>query len=512
MELHKAIKEIVEQQGSDIIKNVQVINFLLDYRAFADKPATKLILRDIINSGYAEEILALKNEGIGWQIKFKKYQHEFIDACGYKEELAVYVFDSIAYALGMNVEKEEPRERPAFNVDSFFPITEVPLPQSKQLSNSSSSTQQNDPTDFYTIALTFYNNGKYKQAHGFAEKALSLLPQSAVPSLYIKLIGDIYLKLGKYNDAISSYNECLNRKAVELKINTNDLRDALTQHRIKGYEDSLFCYYYCLYKLQQITENQWLSFVKKEAIYGLNEAIEYCAANGINPIEQHVDVFFSDRNEIRDGDYLYIDGTISHEFTQSKKAIGEFHLMPTTDFEKRHGWNHGYIFAIENAKPPHILSSKNGFLSYHQGIQWSTETIELPFPHSHYTIDDLNHWDKAQKIDSECFISFQDINKYPAFDAVKKYQYDIPILGTSPWFIPSVILIKKFVKTIANKHRSYGNYFGNNEYWTSSQSDASNAISFRPSYDPGRYGKGFYETFSISVKTEEKHVLPVAAF
>ena len=80
MELHKAIKEIVVSQGAGMITNIQVINFLMDYQAFKEKPATKLILRAIIDSGYAENILALTSNPSGWEPKFKQYQHEFIDS------------------------------------------------------------------------------------------------------------------------------------------------------------------------------------------------------------------------------------------------------------------------------------------------------------------------------------------------------------------------------------------------------------------------------------------------
>ena len=100
MELHKAIKEIVASKGADMINNIQIINYLLDYQAFKEKPATKLILRDVINAGYGESILALQNDQ-GWPIKLKQYQHEFVDKYGYKEELVAYVFDSILFSLGI---------------------------------------------------------------------------------------------------------------------------------------------------------------------------------------------------------------------------------------------------------------------------------------------------------------------------------------------------------------------------------------------------------------------------
>ena len=122
MELHQALKDIIGQRGKGLLENPQIINYLLDYRCFVDKPATKLILRDIINSGYAGEILSLDTNVPAWQTKFKHYVHEFIDSCGYKEELATYVFESIAYALDLKVYTEEPEIRRKVNVDSFFDI------------------------------------------------------------------------------------------------------------------------------------------------------------------------------------------------------------------------------------------------------------------------------------------------------------------------------------------------------------------------------------------------------
>ena len=100
MELHKAVKEIVASKGADMICNPQIINYLLDYQAFKEKPATKLILRAIIDSGYAESILALVSNSVGWETKYKLYQQEFINSYGYNEDLVTYVFDSIAYGIG----------------------------------------------------------------------------------------------------------------------------------------------------------------------------------------------------------------------------------------------------------------------------------------------------------------------------------------------------------------------------------------------------------------------------
>lgn len=100
MELHKAIKEIIAIKGVEMINNIQIINYLLDYQAFKEKPATKLILRDVIDLGYCKRIKAINSKDYNWHSKFLQLKQEFINTCGYKEDLASYVFDSIAYSLG----------------------------------------------------------------------------------------------------------------------------------------------------------------------------------------------------------------------------------------------------------------------------------------------------------------------------------------------------------------------------------------------------------------------------
>lgn len=511
MELHKAIKEIVASKGAGIINNIQIINFLLDFQAFKEKPATKLILRDVINAGYAESILALQNTQ-GWQIKFKQYEHEFIDSCGYKEELTVYVFESIAYALGLNDGgNEEPAIKPSFNVDSFFDIPEV---QTQQPSNTlqNSNKQNPDPTDLYTIALSFYNEGKYLQAKGFIEKAINTQPNSSIPSNHLRLLGDILMRIGDYEEAIKCYNECFTQKAKEEKCTIDQLRESFKQHKVKDYENIIFCYFFCLYSVKRMNDAQWLQFVKGEARSGLMDAIRYCADNGINPIEDHIDIYFVERSNLKNNDYLYSDGSFSHEYSATKKAIAKIILMETSDYEKSKGWNHGYIIPLHGREYDVKERKFRFFPNILNSVEWSKEKKDLPFPHSHYTEDDLNHWDDIPKIESEFLISIQDISLYPVFSEVINFE-KIPIFNTSKWFVPSIHHIKKFVIGSSSFLRLYGDYIGNYMgYWTSSQADINNAISFHPRYESGRYGKGYYETFELEDKSTKNLVLPIAAF
>ena len=492
MELHKALKEIVASKGAGMINNIQIINFLLDYQAFKEKPATKLILRDVINAGYGESILALQNTQ-GWQSKFKQYEHEFIDSCGYKEELAAYVFESIAYALGLNdAGSEEPAIRPSFNVDSFFDIPEVEV-QKPANAPQNSNKQNADPTDLYTIALSFYNEGKYQQAKGFIEKAINTQPNASIPSHHLRLLGDIYMRLGDYEDAIKCYNECFTQKAKEERCTIDQLRESLKHHKIKGFENIIFCYFFCLYAAKRMNDAQWLLFVKAEARYGLMDAIRYCAENGINPVEDHFDIYFTDIKMVHDGDILYDDGTYAHENSKTKIALAQIVLTDTSDYEKSQGWSHGYIIPLKTA------SGSWGTVREGESLfKWSVDCCDLPFPHAHYTIDDLNHWDKIEKIESEHFITILDYKEFPAFRAARNSHVKMPLQYASPWFLPSIHCFKR-ISEIPCLGSPLLWYTG---YWTSTQADEKTAICF----------DCLHKRFEICKKTSELRVLPIAAF
>ena len=503
MELHQALKDIISQRGKGLLENPQIINYLLDYRCFVDKPATKLILRDIINSGYASEILSLDINIPAWQTKFKHYVHEFIDSCGYKEELATYVFESIAFALDLRVYNEEPEIRRKVNVDSFFDLDDDTSTPPTIPNNPTPPKPQVDPRDAYTIALSFFKEGKYQQAKGFAEKAINNVIRGDVPSDYLKLMGDILLKSDDYEGAISYYNECLTNKAKEKKMSADSLREALKKREVKGYENFIFCYFYCLYFDNRIPESKWMSMLKKEARNGSFEAIQFCAQYGIDPVEKHIDIFFTDMSQLESGDYLYIDGTFAHEYSVSKKAICVVVRAKTSDYEMSQGWNHGYLVPLDNAKC-HTRYS-NGVLQIKECFPWSLVSEDLPFPHSHYTIDDLSHWGHVDKIKTDHLITIPDIEKYPAFKAVEQFQIKMPLLNTSKWFLPSAVLLKE-IYPFGAITSSFRIHWRDDAIWTSSQADDKNAIVFG-----GLFG-GHGQLTIDSKQAQFIKVVPIAAF
>ncbi len=493
MNLHIAIKEIVKQKGVEIIKNVQIINYLLDYQAFKEKPATKLILRDVINGGYAEEISSLKSQDSGWTMSFIKLKRDFIDSCGYKDELVDYVFEAIAYGIGMGDASKEPKIEQKIDVQSFFDIAEEPLQE--EAANSPVENNQNvNQSDLYSIALTFYNEGKYKQAKAFIDKSISLFANSGAPADLLKLKGDICLKLGIYEEAINTYHASYTALANKTNYNIPKLKESLKNHEIKGFENSYFCYHFCLYSIGKINKEQWLKIVKSEAMYGLNDAIMYCVNNGINPMEDHINIFFVDKADLRTGDFIYSDGTFAHELSSAKKVIAKVIVTENSEYEKNQGWTHGYLIPVYH----------DGSIQTIRGEAWSYSHEDLPFPHSHYTNDDINHWDKLKTIESEQFITINDYDLFPAFKAIRNFPVKLPISEASPWFLPSIHWFKRcFISNLISSHGGY---------WTSSQADTSNALCVK--FGLSSYKRSYFTTtsYELADKKENKLLLPVSAF
>lgn len=96
MELHKAIRNIVETDGKEIVKEVRLVNILSDFRAFDAIPASKYILRAIISDGYAQKLLAIG----AWNSQSENLCSQFVATTGFQSDYALMVFQSLAYGLG----------------------------------------------------------------------------------------------------------------------------------------------------------------------------------------------------------------------------------------------------------------------------------------------------------------------------------------------------------------------------------------------------------------------------
>lgn len=343
MKLYDAIKEIVKLKGKDIITDSALLNYLNDYHAFEERPASKLVLRDLVNGGYSDKILKLGHQDSNWTIKLKSYEHDFVDSCGYKEELVLYVFQSLAYAIDLTDKKpgvgmdEVLDFHPFFDNEQLMQSDSTSTPEPKQTADSV------DDTDYLKIAQDFIENGKLDTARSIAEKIVNSSSKDDENTIKATImLGHIMRKKSHYKEALNYYNQALNAEANLLNIGAKDLQHRITNREVKGFEDIDIHYMFCLLGIGHIDKKRWSEFVKSKASKGNYSALLYCAHLGIDP-QEHINIFFTEYNELRIGDFLYEDGSFAHEQSKLKVPIGVVFSLETSDIEKHKGWEHGRI-------------------------------------------------------------------------------------------------------------------------------------------------------------------------
>ena len=118
MELHIALKNIIETDGADIVKDLRIVNILSDFKAFDDFPVSKYILRAIINDGYSKKLYAIG----GWTPETEALCAQFANSTGFQSDYVITIFQSIAYGLGwinnINIQNSSDRHN---NINSFCP-------------------------------------------------------------------------------------------------------------------------------------------------------------------------------------------------------------------------------------------------------------------------------------------------------------------------------------------------------------------------------------------------------
>lgn len=461
MKLYEALKEIVKLKGKNIITDSALLNYLNDYHAFEERPASKLVLRDIINGGYSDKILLLNNKESSWTIKLKSYEHDFADSCGYKEELVLFVFQSVAYAINLTDKKPGEGIDEVLDFHPFFDDEEqqstIPAPKP----SPSQKPDSVDDKDYLKIAQDFVDNGKLDTARSIAEKIVNGSAKNDDNTIKATiLIGHIMRKKCKYKEALDYYNQALNAEANLLKINAKDLQHRITNREIKDFEDIDIHYMFCLLGIGHITKDRWIEFVRNKAVKGNVTALIYCAQYGIDP-QRHVDVFFTDFSNIEKGDYLYEDGSFSHDESELKPIVGKVFSLEVSEVEKRNGWIHGRVVATTHWKD----YGRRHFPK----VKWG-ENRNLPFPHTHYSSDDLRHLDSINsRLFSELLIT--DLYEIPgnAFYEARHFKFNIPLANASNWYLPNYIQARLL------NWNDFG--IGDDEYiWTSSQGDQENAI------------------------------------
>lgn len=96
MKLYDAIHAVVHEFGKEIVTNARVINLFSDYNAFEESRTFKVILKNLQNEGYMDQLLYVKD----WANAQNRIINNFIAATSFNEANATYVIQSVAYGLG----------------------------------------------------------------------------------------------------------------------------------------------------------------------------------------------------------------------------------------------------------------------------------------------------------------------------------------------------------------------------------------------------------------------------
>lgn len=183
-------------------------------------------------------------------------------------------------------------------------------------------------------------------------------------------------------------------------------------------------------------------------------------------------LFYDDYSKVKIGDYFYEDGTLSHELAKGKKVVGMVFSLETSDEEKRHGWTHGQIVALKDAKVADTKVSSWGV---------PNKTILK------YALSNpggiLKDKDKGYEVcHLDCVINN---SEFTPFLMAAQYPVKLPNNLTSGWYLPSVVQWRNLWSNTHSDWNRIWHYLkitgtrGCSDYATSSIKDSKTAWLYR---------------------------------
>lgn len=154
MKLYEAVKQAIEVNGTDIVKDIRMVNMLSDLHAYDDIPSAKFVLRTVITEGYGERLLNIGE----WNEKCGVLIQRFVSETGVQKAVAELVCKSLAYGIGWI--KDESEMVPSSSSSSSSPSPQ-PSPTPAQPPKPSL-----DPSD---LTLTPTQVMKEGECHGQGE-------------------------------------------------------------------------------------------------------------------------------------------------------------------------------------------------------------------------------------------------------------------------------------------------------------------------------------------------------
>ena len=96
----ESIRDVILQQGQDVVKDSRLSSILNDVASYDDAPAAKVVLRTILKNGYGARLLEVGGATNEWKLRVRSYAAEIANNFGYQPELVDFLLNSIAYGLG----------------------------------------------------------------------------------------------------------------------------------------------------------------------------------------------------------------------------------------------------------------------------------------------------------------------------------------------------------------------------------------------------------------------------
>lgn len=245
--LPQAIKEVFAQLGIEAMLSTKIVYAVLDFGGFAQFPATRQILRDVIVEGYAQMLYDIYQnnhkkpslmstvfgggkQNTPWEPRVKQFILDFIKKTGYNDSLVDYTFQSILYGLGYlsNVAEptiQQPKTVP-FSVASNAPKSTAPS-QPIAVNTPPPFTPQVE-TQFLVIKFkpdtaTLYVDGIEQPAsYGNWADELSLGKHCYKLEEINYLSKEGYITLEANKKTVLDINLTLDTNAIEVKIESGD--------------------------------------------------------------------------------------------------------------------------------------------------------------------------------------------------------------------------------------------------------------------------------------------------
>ena len=159
MELHKALRNIINTEGQEILNDLRLVNILDDFNAYQDIPASKYILRAIIADGFTSKLLPLGK----WDCAAELLVNKFITVTGFVPEAVNRIFLSLAYGLEWLDEKTIKTHNDSSVSNNHK--SQSPQPKSTSTPVAWNKKMTDDEKERYVFSLLEYDNSKESKFH-----------------------------------------------------------------------------------------------------------------------------------------------------------------------------------------------------------------------------------------------------------------------------------------------------------------------------------------------------------